>query len=190
MPTTALCVSQSFMPLPVNDIVNHISCLNALKSSTSSVKLKRQLVYEPRGEIDLASEGSPLPPAQFYAAPEEPSTPPVVHQMEIQEETEDVPRDIRPPENLRPFFPPNPTELLWGSSYAADEDFQMPAIDPEGIAMDRDDPEFQLLDDSPFDVAHAHGHEKSNAPLVTRNALEAGAELAQYSLFGQIRSVQ
>jgi len=82
-------------------------------------------------------------------------------------------------------FPPPAGSLLW----AALENMS-PGQNTISDLPVEDQEEFSLLSQALPGHIQADGHDMANAPLVTRDAINAGARLVQYGLLGQVLTLR
>lgn len=186
------------------------SCLTKRtpKEKVRSSRLNQQLSYKPRDEdiVSLASEDD---------FPEDMVLSPRLHQPPIEQPPSPTPVRVPTPHQFQspqavPFprtgpshepspivmfqsvsspnqtaFPPPPGDLLW----SALENLS-PGQNTVSDLPVEDEEEFSLLFQALPGHVQLDGHGIANAPLATRDAINAGAQLVQYGLLGQVLALR
>lgn len=186
------------------------SCLikRTSKEKIRSSSLNQQLSYRPRDEdiVSLASEsGFPeeitnLLPQPLQPTVERPPSPTPVRAPTPYKSPHVVPflppPDLlhEPPATVMPHdvpspkgtvFPPPAGNLLWSAL-----DNLSPAQNTVSDLPVEDQEEFSMLSQTLPGHIQPDSHDMANAPLVTRDAINAGARLVQYGLLGQVLTLR
>lgn len=186
------------------------SCLTkrTAKEKVRTTTLKQQLSYRPRDEdfVSLASERgfqgaitdlSPqplqptverLPSPTPMRAPTPCKSPQAVPVLPPPDLSHDRPATIIPqdvPSPKQAMFPSPVGNLLWSA---------LDNVSPAQITVSdlpvEDQEEFSLLSQTLPGHIQSDSHDMENAPLVIRDAVNAGARLVQYGLLGQVLSLR
>jgi len=94
-----------------------------------------------------------------------------------------MPQDASSPN--QPAFPLPAGNLLW----SALENFSPGQHTMSDLPVE-DQEEFSLLSQTLPGHIKSDGHDMANAPLATRDAINAGARLVQYGLLGQVLTLR
>lgn len=186
------------------------SCLTkrTTKEKIRTKTLKQQLSYRPRDEdiVSLASESGfqeeitdlssqPLqpiverPPSPTpIRAPtpcELPQAVPFLPPPDLSHErpATAMPQDIPSPKQA--VFPSPVGNLLWSAL-----DNRSPTQNTVSDLPEEDKEEFSLLSQALPGHIQSDSHDMENAPLATRDAINAGARLVQYGLLGQVLTLR
>jgi hypothetical protein len=186
------------------------SCLTRRtpKEKVRSSRLNQQLSYQPRDEdvASLASESgfpeeitdlSPQPLQPTVELPPSPTrvrtptphgspqTVPFVSIPDLSHELSEtvMPRDVPSPKQA--VFPPPVGNLLWSAL-----DNLSPAQNTVSDLPVEDQEEFSLLSQALPGHIQPDSHDMANAPLVIRDAINAGARLVQYGLIGEVLTLR
>jgi hypothetical protein len=94
-----------------------------------------------------------------------------------------MPRDVPSPKQA--VFPPPVGNLLWSAL-----DNLSPAQNTVSDLPVEDQEEFSLLSQALPGHIQPDSHDMANAPLVIRDAINAGARLVQYGLIGEVLTLR
>jgi len=186
------------------------SCLTKRtpKEKVRSSRLNQQLSYQPRDEdiVSIASEGGVpeesmnLPPRPLRPTAERPSCPTPVRAPTPCQSPPAVlfppPPDLshEPPPTVVPQDVPSPNQTVFPSPagnllWAALEDLSPDQNTVSDLPVE-DQEEFSLLSQALPGHTQPDSHDMANAPLATRDAINAGARLVQYGLLGHVLTLR
>lgn len=175
------------------------SCLTKRtpKEKVRSTTLKQQLSYQSREDdiVSLASESGfpeeimerpPSPTPMRASTPcESPQVVPILSLPDLPQERPAIvmPQDVPSPKQTA--FPSPVGNLLWSAL-----DNHSPAQNTVSDLPVEDQEEFSLLSQTLPGHIQPDGHDMENAPLAIRDAINAGAQLVQYGLLGQVLTLR